>query len=260
MLCRNLTGIYPCAVSGFIAVAVCFSHKVLIAHQLLAFPDEHLRCHIPVGDGVGFPRIVVMVLLKAHVVQLLHITFLHWSHHQHLVDVFELVWLLLPRIATICIVDCGFCVISLIQGIFLVDHAMFEAVEQIVFLAACRVHFDRIVRFGCAAVVFEICFFLFHTVVVAHNIDLHELAGFEAVGIAIAATGVCFVQRVGGCRICGIHHAEVWHRRQQHRKRKQHRQQLFFACSSCFHVSSCFSFKFFISKKKAQERCLTLLS
>ena len=68
MLCRNLTGIYPCAVSGFIAVAVCFSHKVLIAHQLLAFPDEHLRCYIPVGDGVGFTRIVVMVVLKTKVI------------------------------------------------------------------------------------------------------------------------------------------------------------------------------------------------
>ncbi len=78
-----------------------------------------------------------------------------------------------------------------------------------------------------------------------------ELAGFEAVGIAIAATGVCFVQRVGGSRLCGIHHAEVWHRRQQHRKRKQHRQQLFFACSSCFHVSSCFLFHIFYLKEKS---------
>ena len=91
MVCRNLTGIYPCAVSGFIAVSVCFSRELLISHQLLAFPDEHLRCHIPVGDGVGFTRIIVMVLLKAQIVQLLHITFLHRSHHQHLVDVFELI-------------------------------------------------------------------------------------------------------------------------------------------------------------------------
>ena len=68
MLCRNLTGIYPGAVSGFIAVAVCLSHKLLSSHHLLAFPDEHLRCHIPVGDGVGFTRIVVMVLLKAQVI------------------------------------------------------------------------------------------------------------------------------------------------------------------------------------------------
>ena len=68
MLCRNLAGIYPCAVSGFIAVAVCFSHKVLIAHHLLAFPDEHLRCHIPVGDGVVFARIIVMVVLKTKVI------------------------------------------------------------------------------------------------------------------------------------------------------------------------------------------------
>ena len=91
MLCRNLTGIYPGAVSGFIAVSVCFSHKVLIAHHLLAFPDEHLRCHIPVGDGVVFARIIVMVLLKAHIVQLADAAFLHRSHHQHLVDVFELI-------------------------------------------------------------------------------------------------------------------------------------------------------------------------
>ena len=97
MVCRNLAGIYACAVSGFIAVAVCFSHKVLIAHHLLAFPDEHLRCHIPVGDGVGFARIVVMVLLKAQIVQLLHITFLHRRHHQHLVYVFQWVWGVFPR-------------------------------------------------------------------------------------------------------------------------------------------------------------------
>ena len=158
------------------------------------------------------------------------------------------------------IVDCGFCVLSLIQGVFLVDHAMFEAVEQVVFLTPCRIHFDRVMRLGRAAVVFDVGSFSVHPGIVPHDKDLHELAGFEAIGIAIAATGVCFMQRVGRCCLCGIHHAEVWHRRQQHRKRKQHRQQLFFACSSCFHVSSCFSFKFFISKKKAQERCLTLLS
>ena len=132
---------------------------------------------------------------------------------------------------------------------------MFEAVEQIVFLAACRIHFDRVMRLGRAAVSFEICFFFFYTGIVPHDIDLHELAGFEAIGIAVTATGVCFVQRVGRSCLCGIHHAEVWHRRQQHRKRKQHRQQLFFACSSCFHNSS-YGFSFFISKKKAQESLL----
>ena len=259
MLCRNLTGIYPGAVSGFIAIAVCFSHKVLIAHHLLAFPDEHLRCHIPVGDGVGFARIVVMVLLKAHIVQLLHITFLHRSHHQHLVDVFELVWSFFPFTIAVRIVDGRFQVVSLVQRVFLVNDSMFEAVEQVVFFAACRVHFDRVMGFGRAAVSFDICFFFFHPGIVPHDKDLHELAGFEAIGIAIAAAGVCFVQRVGRSRLCGIHHAEVWHRRQQHRKRKQHREQLFFQSSSCFHNSS-YGFSFFISKKKAQERCLTLLS
>ena len=136
---------------------------------------------------------------------------------------------------------------------------MFEAVEQVVFFAACRIHFDRLMRLGRAAVVFDICVFFSDTGIVPHDKDLHELAGFEAVGIAIAATGVCFVQRVGRSRLCGIHHAEVWHRRQQHRKRKQHRQQLLFQSSSRFHNFS-YGFSFFISKKKAQERCLTLLS
>ena len=254
MVCRNLTGIYPCAVSGFIAVAICLSHKLFITHQLLAFPNEHLRCHIPVGDGVALARIVVMVLLKAHIVQLADLAFLHRSHHQHLVDVFQWVWGFFPCKIAVRIVDCGFFVISLIQGVFLVDNAMFEAVEQVVFFAACRIHFDRVMRLGRAAVSFEICIFFFYTVIVPHDIDLHELAGFEAVAIA-AASGVCFVQRVGRSCLCGIHHAKVWHRRQQHRKRKQHRQQLFFQSSSCFHNSS-YCFSFFISKKKAQESLL----
>ena len=135
---------------------------------------------------------------------------------------------------------------------------MFEAVEQIVFLAACRIHFDRVMRLGRAAISFDVRFFTVHPGIVPHDIDLHELTGFEAVGIAIAAAGVCFVQRVGRCRVCGIHHAEVWHRRQQHRKRrqqhrkrKQHRQQLLFESSSCFHVSSCFSFIFFYRKENS---------
>ena len=259
MLCRNLTGIYPCAVSGFIAVSVCFSHKVLIAHQLLAFPNEHLRCHIPVGDGVGFTRIVVMVLLKAQIVQLLHITFLHRRHHQYLVDVFQWVWSFIIYILVVRPIHRRIFVLSLIQGVFLVDHAMFEAVEQVVFLAACRIHFDRLMRLGRAAVIVDVRLFTIHPGIVPHDKDLHELTGFEAIGITVAAAGVCFVQRVGRCRICGIHHAEVWHRRQQHRKCKQHCQQLLFQSSSCFHNSS-YGFSFFISKKKAQERCLTLLS
>ena len=156
-------------------------------------------------------------------------------------------------------VYCRIIVSSLVQGIFLVNHAMFEAVEQVVFFAACRVHFDRLMRLGRAAVSFEARFSFFHATVIAHNIDLHELAGFEAVSITIATAGICFVQRVGRSRLCGIHHAEVWHRRQQHRKCKQHCQQLLFQSSSCFHNSS-YGFSFFISKKKAQERCLTLLS
>ena len=107
MVCRNLTGIYPCAVSGFIAVAVFFSRELLIAHHLLAFPDKHLRCHIPVGDGIGFTRIVVMVVLKAKVVyQLTHAAFRNRSHHQHLVYVFEWIWLIRTSIVAIRIVDC----------------------------------------------------------------------------------------------------------------------------------------------------------
>ena len=137
---------------------------------------------------------------------------------------------------------------------------MFEAVEQVVFLAPCRIHFDRLMRLGRAAVSFETRFFTIHPGIIAHDIDLHELAGFEAVGIAIAAAGVCFMQRVGGSCLCGIHHAKVWHRRQQHRKRKQHRQQLFFACSSCFHVSSCFLFHIFYLKEKSARESLTLFS
>ena len=136
---------------------------------------------------------------------------------------------------------------------------MFEAVEQVVFFATCRVLLNRLMGLGRATVIFNICFFSIHAGIIPHDKDLHELAGFEAIGIAIAATGVCFVQRVGRSRLCGIHHAEVWHRRQQHRKRKQHREQLFFQSSSCFHNSS-YGFSFFISEKKAQERCLTLLS
>ena len=136
---------------------------------------------------------------------------------------------------------------------------MFEAVEQIVFFAACRIHFDRLMRLGRAAVPFDICVFFSDTGIVPHDIDLHELAGFEAVGIAIAAAGVCLVQRVGRCRICGIHHAKVWHRRQQHRKRKQHREQLFFQSSSCFHNSS-YGFSFFYLKEKSARVSLTLLS
>ena len=128
---------------------------------------------------------------------------------------------------------------------------MFETVEQIVFLAACRVHFDRIVGFGRAAVVFDVGSFSVHPGIVPHDKDLHELAGFEAIGIAIAATGVCFMQRVGRCCLCGIHHAEVWHRRQQHRKRKQHCEQLLFESSSCFHVSSCFLLQIFYLKEKS---------
>ena len=68
MLCRNLTCVDSGAVSGFIAVAVFFSRELLIAHHLLAFPDKHLRCHIPVGDGIALTRIVVMVVLKAKVI------------------------------------------------------------------------------------------------------------------------------------------------------------------------------------------------
>ena len=136
---------------------------------------------------------------------------------------------------------------------------MFEAVEQVVFLAPCRIHFDRLMRLGRAAVSFNVRISTIHTGIISHDIDLHELTGFEAIGITVAAAGVCFMQRVGRSRLCGIHHAEVWHRRQQHRKRKQHREQLFFQSSSCFHNSS-YGFSFFISKKKAQERCLTLLS
>ena len=192
-----------------------------------------------------------MVLLKAHIVQLADTAFLHRRHHQHLVYVFELVWVFNAAfVLSVRIVDCGIFVLPLIQGVLLVDNAMFEAVEQVVFLAVCRIHFDRLMRFGRAAVSFEARFFFLHTTVVAHDIDLHELAGFEAVGIA-AAAGVCFVQRVGRCRLCGIHHAEVWHRRQQHRKRKQHRQQLLFESSSCFHVSSCFSFILFYRKENS---------
>ena len=254
MLCRNLTGIDPGAVSGFIAVSVCFSHKVLIAHHLLAFPDEHLRCHIPVGDGVGFARIIVMVLLKAHIVQLLHITFLHRRHHQHLVDVFELVRSFFPFTIAVRIVYRRIQVLSLVKSVFLVNDPVFEAVEQIVFLAACRIHFDRLMRLGRAAVSFETRFFTIHAGIVPHDKDLHELAGFEAIGIAIAATGVCFMQRVGGSCRCGIDHAEVWHRRQQHRKRKQHSEQLLFESSSCFHVSSCFLLHIFLSQRKKRKR------
>ena len=137
---------------------------------------------------------------------------------------------------------------------------MLQTVEQIVFLTPCRIHFDRIVRFGRTAVSFEICVFSLHPRIIAHNIDLHELAGFEAVGIAIAAAGVCFVQRVGRSRLCGIHHAEIWHRRQQHRKRKQHSQQLLFQSSSCFHNSSFFLLQIFYLKEKSARESLTLLS
>ena len=112
--------------------------------------------------------------------------------------------------------------------------------------------------FGRAAVSFETRIFPIHLGIIPHDKDLHELAGFEAVGIAIAAAGVCFVQRVGRGRLRGIHHAEVWHRRQQHRKRKQHSQQLFFACSSCFHVSSCFLLQIFYLKEKSARESLTL--
>ena len=153
-------------------------------------------------------------------------------------------------------VYCRIIVSSLVQGIFLVNDPMFETVEQIVFFAACRIHFDRLMRFGRAAVVFDVGSFGGHTGIVSHDKDLHELTGFEAVGIAIAAAGVCFVQRVGRCRRCGIHHAKVWRRRQQHRKCKQHRQQLLFTCSSCFHVSSCFLLHIFLSQRKKRKSLL----
>ena len=115
-------------------------------------------------------------------------------------------------------------------------------------------------RLGRAAVVFDVGSFSVDTGIIPHDKDLHELAGFEAIGIAIAAAGVCFMQRVGGSCLCGIHHAEVWHRRQQHRKRKQHRQQLLFESSSCFHVSSCFLLHIFYLKEKSARVSLTLLS
>ena len=131
---------------------------------------------------------------------------------------------------------------------------MFEAVEQVVFFATCRVLLDRLMGLGRATVIFNICSFSIHTGIVPHDKDLHELAGFEAVDIAIAATGVCFVQRVGGGRLCGIDHAEVWHRRKQHRKRKQRYQKLLSKCFSFFHVSSCLLLQFFcISKKKCKR-------
>ena len=131
---------------------------------------------------------------------------------------------------------------------------MFEAVEQVVFLAVCRIHFDRLMGLCRTAVVFDVGSFGVHPGIVPYDKDLHEFAGFEAVGIAVAAAGVCFVQRVGRSRICGIHHAEVWHRRQQHHKRKQHRQQLLFESSSCFHVSSCFLLHIFLSQRKKRKR------
>ena len=129
MLCRNLACIDAGAVSGFIAIAVFHTLKVLISHQLLAFPDEHLRCHIPVGDGVALARIVVMVVLKAQIVQLLHLAFRNRRHHQHLVDVFELVRFRIILSIAVRIVDGRFQVVPLVQGVFLVNDPMFEAVE-----------------------------------------------------------------------------------------------------------------------------------
>ena len=66
---------------------------------------------------------------------------------------------------------------------------MLGAVEQIVFFAACRIHFDRLML-SVAPLFLSIYASSFgYWNYTSNDIDLHELTGFEAVGIAIAATG-----------------------------------------------------------------------